>query len=173
MSKYITLLLSVSIIVALTALLSYVLSGLIFGYHGWNAPVITGFGVNGGEVDISQVQMVGQWKLLLMDMGLVWLVAVVVGTLSFMLSVLIRSTPAGMGIMLAALISGAILSNMVSSWESAKYFFMVNLKLTSYVSGVAPPIEGMSLSSSVLTLLVWWTLALIVSFIVFTRRDVY
>ncbi|MBK5463182.1 ABC transporter permease [Peribacillus sp. TH16] len=173
MSKYVTLLLSVSIIVAMTALLSYFLSGLVFGYHGWEAPVITGFGLNGSDVDVSQVRIVEQWRFLLMDMGLVWLVAVVVGTLSFMLSVLVRSTPAGMGIMLAALISGAILNNMVSSWESAKYFFMVNLKLTTYVSGTAPPIEGMTLLSSVITLLVWWALALIVSFAVFTRRDVY
>ncbi|MGE7780060.1 ABC transporter permease [Peribacillus sp. NPDC097264] len=174
LSKYITLLLAVSLIVAMTAFLAYFLSGLVFGYHGWNAPTITGFGINGGgEVDISQVRMVQQWKFLLMDMGLVWLVAVVVGTLSFMLSVLVRSTPAGMGIMLASLISGAILSNMVSSWESAKYFFMVNLKLTSYVSGTAPPIEGMTLSSSMITLLAWWAIALLVSFSVFTRKDVF
>ena len=79
-----------------------------------------------------------------MDFGLVWFVAIVVGTLSFMLSVLIRSTAAGMGVMLAAFISGAILSNMVSSWESAKYFFMVNLRLTDYMKGTAPPIEGMT-----------------------------
>ncbi|WP_336865978.1 ABC transporter permease [Peribacillus frigoritolerans] len=173
LSKYVTLLLSVSIIVAVTALLSYLLSGIVFGYQGWGAPVITGFELKGADVDVSQVRLVEQWKFLLMDLGLVWLVAVVVGTLSFMLSVLVRSTPAGMGIMLAALISGAILNNMVSSWESAKYFFMVNLKLTAYISGTAPPIEGMTLLSSVITLLVWWALALIVSFTVFTRRDVY
>lgn len=51
-----------------------------------------------------------------------------------------------MGIMLAALISGAILSNMVSSWHSAKYLFMVNLRLTDYIKGAAPPIEGMRLA---------------------------
>ena len=83
---------------------------------------------------------------------MVWFVSIVVGTLSFMLSVLIRSTAAGMGVMLASLISGAILTNMVSSWESAKYFFMVNLRLTDYMKGTAPPIEGMNLSFSIQTL---------------------
>lgn len=105
-----------------------------------------------------------------MDFGLVWFVALVVGTLSFMLSVLIRSTAAGMGVMLAALISGAILSNMVSSWQSAKYFFMVNLRLTDYMTGNAPPIEGMTLSFSMMVLFIWWALALIVSFTVFTKK---
>ena len=173
MSKYITLLLSISIIVAMTGVLAYALSGVVFGYHGWNAPIITGFTVEAGNVDTSGVRLISQWQLLLMDFGLVWYIAVVVGTLAFMLSVLIRSTPAGMGIMLAALISGAILNNMVSSWESAKYFFIVNLQLTNYLSGVAPPIEGMTLLSSVLILFVWWLAALIVSFIVFIRKDVY
>lgn len=173
LSKYITLLLAISVIIAMVGLLSYVLSGIIFGYKGMNAPIITGFTVEGGNLDTSQVRLLAQWKFLLMDFGLVWFVAVVVGTLAFMLSVLIRSTAAGMGVMLAALISGAILSNMVSSWESAKCLFMVNLKLTNYLNGVAPPIEGMTLMSSLIVLLIWWAAALIVSFVVFTREDVY
>lgn len=173
LSKYITLLLAISVIIAMVGLLSYVLSGIIFGYKGMNAPIITGFTVEGGNLDTSQVRLLAQWKFLLMDFGLVWFVAVVVGTLAFMLSVLIRSTAAGMGVMLAALISGAILSNMVSSWESAKYLFMVNLKLTNYLNGVAPPIEGMTLMSSLIVLLIWWAAALIVSFVIFTREDVY
>lgn len=173
MSKYITLLLAISMIVTMTGALAYGLSGIVFGYEGWNAPIITGFVVDAGNVDTSGVRLVSQWQLLFMDFGLVWYVAVVVGTLAFMLSVLIRSTSAGMGIMLAALISGAILSNMVSSWESAQYFFMVNLKVTNYLNGVAPPIEGMTLFSSLTTLFVWWAVALIVAFVVFIRKDVY
>jgi ABC-2 type transport system permease protein len=173
LSKYITLGLAVSLIVAMAGILSYLISGLVFGYKGWGAPVLTGFNVTDAGLNTASVKLIEQWQFLLMDFGLVWLVAVVVGTLAFMLSVLIRSTAAGMGVMLAALISGAILNNMVSSWESAKYFFMVNLRLTNYMTGSPPPIEGMTLSFSMLVLLVWWAVALVVSFIVFTRKDVY
>jgi ABC-2 type transport system permease protein len=172
-SKYISLLLAISIIMAIVGILSFLLSGIVFGYKGMDAPVITGFSAQAGNLDTSHVRMISQWKFLLMDFGLVWFVAVVVGTLSFMLSVLIRSTAAGMGIMLAALVSGSILSTMVSSWESAKYLFMVNLNLTGYLSGLAPPIEGMTLLFSISVLVVWWLLALLISFFVFTRQDVY
>ena len=172
-SKYISLLLAISIIMAIVGILSFLLSGIVFGYKGMDAPVITGFSAQAGNLDISRVRMISQWKFLLMDFGLAWFVAVVVGTLSFMLSVLIRSTAAGMGIMLAALVSGSILSTMVSSWESAKYLFMVNLNLTGYLSGIAPPIEGMTLLFSISVLVVWWLLALLISFFVFTRQDVY
>ena len=173
LSKYITLLFSIAIILAIVGALSYIISGLVFGFKGLNAPIITGFTAANGTLDTSNVRMISQWKFLLMDFGLVWFVAVVVGTLSFMLSVLIRSTAAGMGIMLAALISGSILSTMVSSWESAKYLFMVNLNLTGYLSGISPPIDGMTLLFSISVLLIWWILALFISFFVFTRQDVY
>ncbi|WP_338450701.1 ABC transporter permease [Niallia oryzisoli] len=173
LSKYIALILSISIIIAMVGLLAYLLSGLVFGYRGMNAPIITGFTAQGGNLDTSEVRLVSQWRFLFMDFGLVWFIAVVVGTLSFMLSVLIRSTAAGMGVMLAALISGSILSNMVSSWEFAKYLFMVNLNLTGYLSGVAPPIEGMTLLFSITLLAGWWLVSLIISFIVFTKQDVY
>ncbi|UYZ23843.1 ABC transporter permease subunit [Mesobacillus jeotgali] len=173
MSKYITLILSVSIIVVLFGVLSYLISGLIFGYQGWAAPVMTGFSVEGNELNTSAIQMIPQWQYLLMEFSLVWFVALIVGTITFMLSVLIRNTPAGMGVMLAALISGAILSNMVSSWESAKYLFMINLNLTGYLSGQAPPIEGMTLGFSLVVLALWGLAALIVSFVVFIRQDIY
>lgn len=173
LSKYMTLLFSISIILAIVGILSFIISGFVFGFKGINAPIITGFTADNGVLDTTNVRMMSQWKLILMDFGLVWFVAVVVGTLSFMISVLIRSTAAGMGIMLAALISGSILSAMVSSWESAKYLFMVNLNLTGYLNGVAPPVEGMTLLFSIGVLLVWWLIAIIVSFLVFIRQDVY
>src|SRR4051812_43633823 len=82
MSKYVTLLLAVSMIVAMTGALAYLLSGMVFGYRGWTAPIITGFAVNAGNVDTSGVRLISQWQLLFMDFGLVWYVAVVVATLS-------------------------------------------------------------------------------------------
>ncbi|MBE4907686.1 ABC transporter permease [Bacillus luteolus] len=173
MSKYISMMLSVSFIVLGVGILSYLISGIILGYGGWTMPVLTGFSVVGEELITDNVHLIPQWQYLLMQFGLAWFVCMVVGTLTFMLSVLIRSTAAVMGIMLAALISGAILSNMVSSWVSAKYFFMVNLRLTDYVRGMAPPIEGMNLGFSMSVLLVWALVALIVSFATFTKRDVY
>ena len=173
LSKYITLLFSISIILAIVGVLSYFISGFVFGFKGINAPILTGFTADNGILDTSNVRMISQWEFILMDFGLVWFVSVVVGTLSFMLSVLIRSTAAGMGIMLAALISGSILSTMISSWQSAKYLFMVNINLTGYLNGISPPIAGMTLLFSISVLAIWWVLSLFVSFFVFTRQDVY
>jgi ABC-2 type transport system permease protein len=173
LSKYFALILSVSIIIFMYGLLSYIISGIVFGYKGWSAPILTGFTSEAGELITSSAQMIPQWKYLFMEFSLVWFVAVIVGTITFMLSVLIRSTPVAMGVMLAALISGAILSNMVSSWATAKYFFMINLDLTAYLAGNAPPIEGMTLGFSLVVLTISGLVAILISFIVFIKQDVY
>ena len=173
LSKYIALLLSISIIVLLMGFLAYIISGVVFGFGGWKAPVLTGFTSTEGELNTANVQLIEQWQYVLMEFGLVWFVAIVVGTLSFMLSVLLKSTSASMGVMLAALIAGLILSNLVSSWHSAKYLFMINLDLTGYLAGNSPPVPGMTLLFSISVLAVWAIIALIVSFTVFIRKDVY
>jgi ABC-2 type transport system permease protein len=173
LSKYITLIFLVSFIVFSLGFIAYLISGLVFGYQGWGAPMLTGFAISGESLQTTGVHLIPLWNYLLMEFGLVWFVSLVVGTISFMLSVLIKSTASGMGVMLAILISGAILSNMASSWESAKYLFMVNLKLTDYLNGIAPPIQGMTLGFSLSVLTIWGLAALLVSFLVFTKKDVY
>ncbi|MBC1458018.1 ABC transporter permease [Listeria newyorkensis] len=172
-SKFISMMLSVSIILLASAIIAYAISGVVFGYGGWTAPILTGFDVSGDAVGTSGVYSLPMWQYLLMEFGLAWLVAMVIGVLTLMCSVLVRSTAAVMGIMLSALITGSILSNLVSSWPSAKYLFMVNLQLTNYLNGTSPPVDGMTLGFSVVTLLVWMVAGLVTSYWVFMKRDVY
>lgn len=171
-SKLIALVLFVSAIVVLTGGVAYGISGLVFGYGGWTYPVLTGFQIRGANVNTDYVHVLPQWLYILMEYGLAWYACLAVACLSLMISVLVRSTAAGMGIMVAALIAGTILTNMASAWESAKYFFMVNLQITDYLSGMLPPIPGMSLSFSLAVLGVWSAVALVIAYWAFTQRDV-
>ena len=101
LSKYVTMLFFISLILFLVGLFAYILSGLVFGYSGWNLPVLTGFVIDKETLNTNFVHLIPQWQYILMAYGLAWFVAIVVGTISFMVSVLIRNTPAGMGVMLA------------------------------------------------------------------------
>ena len=171
-SKLLTLSLYVSLIIVTTIALCYLISGLIFGYTGWDAPVFVGFQVNGAEVNTANVHAVTQGVYLLMQAGLVWFSAMVVAMIGLMVSVLVRSTAASFVTMMATIISGTILSAMASSWTNAKYLFNVNLELSSYLRGTPPPIEGMTLGFSLAVLGIWGIGALFVSFFVFTRQDI-
>lgn len=171
-SKLVTLTLYVSLIVVCTIALCYLISGLVFGYKGWGEPIFVGFQVSGANVDTATVHAVPQYLYLLMQGGLIWFASMVVAILALMVSVLVRSTAASFVTMMAAIIAGAILTNMASSWHSAKYLFNVNLELTTYLQGTPPPIEGMTLGFSLAVLGVWALAALGVSFAVFTKQDI-
>ncbi|MBO8172115.1 MAG: ABC transporter permease [Bacillaceae bacterium] len=171
LSKYVTMLLYISLLILLVGIISYLIAGVVFGYSGWNMPVLTGFVVENGSLNTEFVHLVPQWKYILMAFGLGWFVSVVVGTISFMVSVLIRSTPAAMGIMLASLIAGGILSEFATAWEQAKYIYSVNLDLTDYLSGQMPPLEGLTMSFSLINLAAWALASFVVAFMVFTRQD--
>ncbi|MCM3783938.1 ABC transporter permease [Neobacillus mesonae] len=172
LSKLITLLMFVSLVVLAVFVICYIIAGLFFGFKGFTFPIFTGFQINGSDVDMSKVHVVEQWEYLLMQSGLIWFVSLIVAMLSFMVSTLVKSTSASIVIMMAALIAGTILTNMASAWDSAKYLFMVNLNLTNYLAGTLPPIEGMSLLFSLSVLTIWGVCSLLVSFLVFTKRDI-
>lgn len=172
LSKYIALLLLELNVLFFTLLISVAVSGVFFGYGGWTAPVATGFQVAAGKLITSNVVNVPQWQYLLMVYGLTYYVAVAVGTISFMISVLVRSTAASIGIMLSTLISGTFLTSFLADWTLPRYLFTVNMRLSDYLSGSLRPIEGMNLTFSLTVLAAWIAAALAVSFWYFSKRDI-
>jgi ABC-2 type transport system permease protein len=166
-----TLLLFTSFIVVLVAALSYLISGVVFGYRGFDVPTLAGFSVSNGSLDTATVYLIPQWQYILMIGGFCWFISIIVATISFMVSVLVRSAAAGMGVMLAMLIAGQILKELASSWSGAKYIFSVNTGITDYLAGQVPAIEGMTLGFSLFILTTWGVGALIVAFSVFTKQD--
>lgn len=172
LSKYISLLFSISLMLLMTAFLSYLISGVIFGYQGWTLPVLTGFSQEGEQLITNNIHMIPQWKFVLMQYGLAWFSCIVVGTLSFMVSVLVRNTASSMGIMLAAIIAGTLLTQLAPTWPQLKYIAFLHLDLTNFLSGEPTMIEGITLLFSLGVLATWSIIALIVSFVTFERRDV-
>jgi ABC-2 type transport system permease protein len=171
-SKFAALMLAVTLTVLFGAAAAYAISGLAFGYAGWGAPLLTGFRVVGSVFDPAAIRAIDLWKDTVLVFGLAWFAAIVVGAIAFLCSVLLRSTAAAMGTMVAALIAGTILPRVASSWEAQKYLFVTNLPLPDYYSGSPPPIAGMTVPFSVAVLAVWAVAALLVAFTVFARRDV-
>ncbi len=172
LSKYIALLLNISFVMILTILLCYLISGIIFGYKGWTFPVISGFQSKGEELITDYVHVLPQWKYILMAYGLAWFICIVIGTLSFMVSVLMKNTASSMGVMLAALISGNLLEQVAHSWPALKYSAFTHLRLTDYLAGNTSLIPGMSLPFSLTVLSAWAIVSLVIAFATFTRQDV-
>lgn len=172
LSKYLALLILFSMVILEMALLSLLVSGFFFNNWGFYEPIATGFNSSSGTLDVSNVIKVTQLQYLILVYSLGWFVSVIVGTISFMVSVLVRNTATSIGIMMATLVGGGFLQLFLADWPIIKYFFVINLNLPQYLTGSYTPISGMSLVFSTLVLLTWGIGALIVSFVVFTKQDV-
>lgn len=172
LSKYISLLMTSTIVVLFAAILSIIISGIVFQNWGFDEPIATGFKVISGSLDASSVIKVTLLQYTLLIYSLSWFVSLVLGTITFMISVFARHTATSIGIMMAALIGGQFLQFFLSDWEIVKYFFVTNMNLPQYLTGSYQPVDGMSLSFSIIVLLVWAALSLAISFRVFTKQDV-
>jgi len=171
-SKLSALLLAITLTVLFGGAVAYAIGGLAFGYAGWGAPLLTGFRASEGVFDPSAIRSLPLWQDTILVFGLAWFAALTVGAIAFLCSVVLRSTAAAMGTMVAALVAGTILPRVASSWEAQKYLFVTNLPLPDYYSGSPPPIPGMTVLFSVAMLTLWSLAALLVAFVVFARRDV-
>lgn len=172
LSKYLALVILFSIVILEMAVLSILISGVLFKNWGFYEPVATGFNSSSGTLDVSNVIKVTHLQYLILVYSLGWFVSVIVGTISFMVSVLVRNTATSIGIMMATLVGGGFLQLFLADWPIIKYFFVINLNLPQYLNGSYKPISGMSLMFSTLVLLTWGIGALITSFIVFTKQDI-
>jgi len=172
LSKFIALVMLELVVLAFTLLASIIVAGLFFGFGGWMEPVTVGFKVIGGKLDSSSVINLPQWQNIVLVYSLAFFVSLVIGCISFMVSVLVKSTATSIGIMMSTLVGGTFLSFFLSDWDIIRYFFMVNLRLTDYLSGNVQPIDGINMSFSIIVLAVWGIGALSVSFIRFTKQDI-
>jgi len=171
-SKFAALAVAITLTVTLGGVVAYLFGGLAFGYRGWGAPVLAGFRLAGDTFDPAAVRSLPLWKDTLLAFGLAWYATLAVGAIAFLTSVVLRSTAAAMGTMLAALIAGTILPRVAPTWEAQRYLFVTNLPLPDYYSGSPAPITGMTVPFSVVVLAIWALIAALVAYAVFLRRDV-
>ena len=172
LSKYIVLLGLEAVVLFFSFIFSILISGILFGYGGWMEPVATGFNIVGGKLDTSHVAFVAQWEYILMAFGLAYFVSVVIGTISFMISTLVRSSIASLGIVLSILVGGSQLTPYMANWQLPRYLFTCNFNLMSYISGSFQSIPGMDMTFSITVLSVWTIAAIVISFVYFNKRDI-
>ncbi|MCC5894100.1 MAG: ABC transporter permease [Alkalibacterium sp.] len=172
LSKYIALLIMTTVLVFVIAVLSTSISYLFFREWGFSEPIVTGFSSFEGTLISDSTILISRFQYTLLIYSLLWFVSVVVATITLLISVVVETSSSAIGIVMATLIGGQFLQFFLSDWELVKYFFVTNLDMTRYLTGSYQPIEGMSLTFSILVLSIWALVSLITSFILFNRKDV-
>ncbi|MFE5321442.1 ABC transporter permease [Paenibacillus sp. NPDC056579] len=95
-------------------------------------------------------------------------------TLAFMISAAFRSSSLAIGLSICLMFTAntivLVLSQFKYSW--VKYILFANTDLSPYLLGGQPPIPGMTLGFSVTMIVLYWILFYVVSWLLFTKRDV-
>lgn len=172
LSKYIALMMMSTLVIFMIGIFSTLISYAFFRQWGFSEPVATGFSLMEGQLNTGAVILVTRFKYTLLVYSLGWFVSLVIATITFLISVLVKSSASGISLLMATLIGGQFLQFFLSDWVAVKYFFVTNLDLTRYLTGSYQPIEGMSLNFSITILSLWALISLGISFLVFNKKDV-
>jgi ABC-2 type transport system permease protein len=172
-AKLITLWMFATLTLFAGAVMAYLVAAPFLPRGGWGAPIFTGFSVARGALRLDAVRQLPLWKDTLIAYGLEWYALLAVASIALLLSVIFRSSAAAIGTMLASLIGGTILTRVSPDWTAGKYLFVSALPLADYYTGEPPPYEGMSMAFCLGLLGVWALVAMVISYMIFTRRDVF
>ncbi|WP_410262411.1 ABC transporter permease [Alkalibacterium sp.] len=172
LSKYIALLIMTTLLVFIIGIISTLVAYFFFQEWGFSEPVVTGFSLFEGTLSSDSTILISRFQYTLLIYSLLWFVSIIVASITLLISVVVDNSSSAIGILMASLIGGQFLQFFLSEWDLVKYFFVTNLDLTRYLTGSYQPIEGMSLNFSILILSAWALLSLLISFIVFNRKDV-
>ena len=164
LSKYMTVLLFCLFQLALIYILSSLVGLILFGLPSSDIPHLA---FTNGEV-VEQnivIHLIGQYFLSSIDI-------VMIATMAFMISAVFRNSSLAISLSLFLLFMGGTVTMLLASrFEWTKYFLFANTDLSVYFDGV-PPIEGMTLTFSIIMLVVYFVVFHVLAFWIFRKRDI-
>ncbi|WP_337958007.1 ABC transporter permease [Guptibacillus sedimenti] len=162
-SKFIATLLFALFSLVILYISSFTIGGLFLGFNAVDQPYLT---YSGGEVAETSMAIHYIVEYALASVNLLMMV-----TFAFMLSSVFRSSSLAIGLAIFLMFTGSQLTYILSQYDWVKYILFANTDLSVYFDG-SPIIESMTLGFSLMTLLVYFIVFLLLSWLLFTKRDV-
>ncbi|TVY05520.1 ABC transporter permease [Paenibacillus cremeus] len=155
LAKYVSVVLFMLTFLLVTLIVSYFTGLILFGVSGTVSP----------DAGLSTIMKA---------YGLEFVSLLMSATLSFMISAVFRSSSLAIGLSIFLMFTSsaivAVLAQLKYSW--VKYLLFANTNLAPYVNGGKPVMPGMTLGFSVSVLVAYWIVFYVVSWLLFTKRDV-
>ena len=166
MSKYLACISFTLLLYILFFVLCWFIGGIMFGFDSLN---YSNYSVNDKGTVIKELLLLSALKSLFVQ----FLKTVLIITIVFMLSTLIKSSSVSVGIGIFLLFSSNFLNSVLSSQDKwAKFLLFPNLDLSQYLERSQGKIEGMTLSFSLTIDLIYWLVFMLITIMVFQKKDV-
>jgi ABC-2 type transport system permease protein len=163
-SKYISFLMFGMLLLLTLFVISVVVNGILYGFGHMDLPLISMTAE--GEI-VERNMVLNLWKTYMLN-GVSTIMYV---TMAFTISSAFRSSAMAIGFSIGALFAGNIVLEALQRFDWSKYLLFANTDLTQYLAG-RPFQEGMTLSFSIGVLVVYFLVFNLISWLLFTRRDV-
>ncbi|WP_203334114.1 ABC transporter permease [Planococcus beigongshangi] len=160
-SKYLAAMIY-AVLLTIVLFISTAMAGLIFFGIGEG----TFLTWNGSEVAEGSFWLEGL-KMLALSFAGVW----IIGTFAFMLGTVFRSSSLAIGLSIFLMFTGIQLVFLLADYEIVKYYLFTHTDLTQYYTGFLP-VEGITMTMSVIVLMVYFVIFMAVSYLTFGKRDV-
>ena len=163
-SKYITVLLYGTTMLAILFVVSMLLGLILFG----GADQSIHLAYVDGKVEEQNIvgYLIKTYLLKTIDV-------VMVATMAFMISTVFRSSSLAIGISLFLLFMGGNATQLLAiKFDWAKYSLFANTDLTQYTGFTPTMVEGMTMGFSITMLIIYFVIFHLLAFIVFNKRDV-
>lgn len=168
LSKYLTVLIMLAFALVTSFIMQLIIGGLFFGYDSLSIPYIT------YNIATKSIESISVIKYFLLYTISVLPQFIILATLGFALSTISTST----SISNTFTIIGAFGSTFISIFaqtldlEWLKYVVTLNWDFSCYLFGGSSPFKGISLPFSITICIVYLLVMIIISFIVFKKRNV-
>lgn len=163
-AKYTSVLLFGFLFIVFLLVASLILGGLAFGFDGANAPAVHSDGIGKSVTVPMGLDMIRSYAFAAVPM-------MMTVTVSFMISVLFRSSSLAIAISILLLFVGSSISMLLQRYDWDKYVLFTNENLSQYITG-EPLIPGMTMLFSVVVLCGYFILFHIVAWVAFSKRDI-
>ncbi|PYI55556.1 ABC transporter permease [Paenibacillus flagellatus] len=163
-SKFLSVLLFGLLLLLVLFVVSVAANGILYGFGHLGLPLI---GVSPEGLIVEQNMVLHLWKTYMLN----GISTVMYVTLAFMISSAFRSSSMAIAFSIGTLFAGHILMEALQRFDWSKFLLFANTDLTPYLTG-QPYQEGMTLPFSIGMLAVYFLLFNLISWLMFTRRDV-
>lgn len=163
-SKYIAMLKFGILLLIILFVVSLLFNGLLYNFQHMDLKLVE---VNSTGQVIERNMFANLWQSYLLNC----VSTIMFVTMAFMISSAFRSSALAIGFSIFALFAGFLVNEILQRYSWSKYVLFPNLDLSQYLSG-RPYQEGMTMGFSITVLAVYFIIFNLVSWLVFTRRDV-
>ncbi|WP_346393834.1 ABC transporter permease [Virgibacillus pantothenticus] len=164
LSKYITVLLFALYTALFALVLMWVFGAIFFGIGDLNPSIVVE-----GEDGFKTVSLVAN---VFTSFGFKLVNLVMMATFAFMISAVFRNSSLAIGIAIFLMMGASSIVAFFADKEWAKYILFAHTDLSQYMDGNFPMLEDNTMSFSIAVLVVYYAIFMLLSWIVFTKRDV-